>query len=272
MREVSAEQLAGLLRHLGLQAGQGVMVHTALHYLGRPQSGLLTYLQALCQVLNIAVPSQDIHARPGQSSGTLAVPTFNFSFARGQAFERQKTPAEGMGVFSEYLRQLPEAQRSGHPLQSLAAIGRQAPELAALDTAGAFDTGSAFERLVEDDYTLLLLGADIQAVSLLHYSEQRAGVPYRYWKEFSGPVTDQGKTTQAAYRMYVRDLELDPRLEIYAVQDLLQARGCWRQVQLNYGQIAAFQAQDFVQAADELLARDPWCFVTNPPMDNNSSP
>lgn len=272
MREVTAGQLASLLQQLGLQAGRGVMAHTALHFLGRPQAGMLTYLQALCQVLNIAVPSQGIAARPGEPVGTLAVPTFNFDFARGQAFNRQYTPAEGMGVFSEYLRQLPEARRTAHPLQSLAAIGRQAEELARLDTPGAFDPGSAFERLLEDDYTILLLGVDIQAVSLLHYSEQRARVPYRYWKEFTGPLFDEGAASQAAYRMYVRNMDLDPRLEIYAIQELLQQRGRWQAAALNYGQVAAFQARDFVQAADELLAKDPWCFVTNPPEQGRSSP
>jgi aminoglycoside N3'-acetyltransferase len=272
MREVTTRQLTGLLRQLGLQAGTGVMVHTALQFLGRPQAGLFTYLQALCQVLNIPVPSLGIPVDHDLAIGTLVVPTFNFAFARGQAYDRQHTPAEGMGVFSEYLRQLPEARRTAHPLQSLAAIGLQADELAWLDTPGAFDDGSAFERLLTEDYTLLLLGADIQAVSLLHYSEQRAQVPYRDWKSFTGLLIDEGTTAQATYRMYARDLELDPRLEIYPIQDLLQPRGCWRAAALNYGQVIAFQARDFVQAADELLAQDPWCFVTNPPRQGKSSP
>lgn len=272
MLEVSVKKLLSLLRQLGLQPGQGVMVHSALHYLGRPQAGLLTYLQALSQVLNIAVPSQGLDVDPDQPVGTLVVPTFNFGFARSQAFDRQQTPAEGMGTFSEYLRQLPEARRTAHPLQSLAAIGQQADELAALDTPGAFDAGSAFERLLAENYTILLLGADIQAVSLLHYSEQRARVPYRYWKEFTGLVSGPAGPSEASYRMYVRDMALDPRLEIYAIQELLQARGCWRQVPLNYGLLAAFAAQDFVQAADELLAQDPWCFVTNPPASQSDKP
>lgn len=265
MREVSAEQVHALLAQLGLSTGQGVMVHSALHLLGRPAQGPNTYLQALSRILNIPLPSLQIPEVPEQDIGTLAVPAFNFGFARGEAFDPINTPAVGMGVLSETVRQLPEARRTLHPLQSMAVVGAHADALAALDTPGAFDPGSAFERLLELDYSILLLGADIQSVSLLHYSEQRARVPYRYWKEFSGVVHQGERSVNRTYRMYVRNLELDPHLEIYAIQRLLAGRGLWQQVPLNYGALACFKARDFTAAADELLAADPWQFVTNRP-------
>ena len=265
MREVSAEQVHSLLVQVGLSAGQGVMVHSALHLLGRPAQGPNTYLQALSQALNIPLPSLHLPRDPQQDTGTLAVPAFNFGFARGEAFDPSSTPAVGMGVLSETVRQLPEARRTPHPLQSMAVLGAHAAELAARDTPGAFDPGSSFERLLDLDFSILLLGADIQAVSLLHYSEQRAQVPYRYWKDFNGLVRIGDQAQIRTYRMYVRDMELDPRLEIYAIQHLLAERGQWRQTTLNYGTLALFKARDFTAAADELLAADPWCFVTNRP-------
>jgi aminoglycoside 3-N-acetyltransferase len=151
--------------------------------------------------------------------------------------------------------------------------GSPRTELAGRDTLGAFDPGSAFERLLELDFKVLLLGADIQAVSLLHYSEQRLGVPYRYWKDFSGLVRTGETWETRTYRMYVRDLQLDPQLKIYPIQDLLEARGQWRSAPLNYGQLAVFKARDFVAAADELLAHDRWIFVPtgNQPANRGSA-
>jgi aminoglycoside 3-N-acetyltransferase len=109
------------------------------------------------------------------------------------------------------------------------------------------------------------LGADVQAASVLHYSEQRVGVPYRYWKEFSGRIR-RGETWQpSTYRMYVRDLEMDPRLEIYQVEEALRRRGQWQSVPLNYGSISLCTLSDFVNATSDLLREDPWRFVTNPP-------
>lgn len=268
MREVTSDQVAQILAVLGMVEGQGVIVHSALQFLGRPSQGPLTYLKALSQVLNFPVPSLGISHQVELATGTLAVPTFNFAFARGEAFNSQETPAEGMGVFSEYVRRLPESRRSRHPLQSLAAIGADANRLCELDTPGAFDAGSAFDFTLDRDYGILLLGCDIQAVSLLHYSEQRAAVPYRSWKDFSGEIVMEGRLTKQTYRMYARDLDLNPHLEIYAIQELLEKRGQWRQAAINYGQVVLFKARHFVHAANELLQQDPWIFVTNRPAES----
>jgi len=197
--------------------------------------------------------------------GTLVVPTFNFAFARGEPYDPMTTPSAGMGAFSEYVRQLPEARRTPHPMQSLAVIGRHTDDLASRDTPSAFDPGSAFERLLQLDFKLLLLGADIQAVSMLHYSEQRARVPYRYWKDFSGQVKTAQGWQELSYRMFVRDLEIDAHIQLYPVQARLEQRDLWHSVPLNYGQVAACRLVDFVAAVDEFLARDPWSLVVNRP-------
>jgi aminoglycoside 3-N-acetyltransferase len=151
-------------------------------------------------------------------------------------------------------------------MQSLGVVGRYAGDLAGRDTLSAFDPGSAFERMLELEFKLLLLGADIQAVSMLHYSEQRASVPYRYWKDFTGQVKTTTGWQPRTYRMFVRDLELDPLLQLHPIQKVLETRGQWRSVPLNYGEIALCRLVDFVTAADKLLADDPWSLVANRPV------
>lgn len=253
MNEVNEQQVVAALQAVGVRAGDGLLVHSALQYLGRPTGGVGMYYNALVSVLE------------GQKTrlalATIAVPAFNFAFARGEPYDPQVTSSVGMGAFSEYIRRLAGARRTLHPMQSLAVIGRHAEDLASRDTPSAFDPGSAFERMLELDFKLLLLGADIQAVSMLHYSEQRARVPYRYWKEFSGPVkTDQGWERRTC-RMYVRDLDIDPQIEMHAVQARLQAGGLWNETRVNYGKISLCRLADFVAVADELLAADPWALV-----------
>ena len=259
MREVTIEQIVVILRQLGIQPSDGLLVHSALQYLGRSAGGVNPaglYFDALCTVLEI-----DLHA----PKGTLAVPTFNFSFAEGEPYDPQTTPSQGMGIFSEYVRQQPAARRTSHPMQSLAVIGAYAADLIGRDTPSAFDPSSVFERMLELDFKLLLLGTDIQAVSIIHYSEQRAQVPYRYWKDFTGQVKNPstGDWETRTYRMYVRDLELDPQLKLYRIQEVLQSRGQWAAQPLNYGNISTCRVRDFVAAADELLAADPWALVSN---------
>jgi aminoglycoside N3'-acetyltransferase len=283
MLEVTKEQVVQSLLGVGIQPGDGLLVHSAVQYLGRPAGGMDLYYRALWEVLEgkLGFRSEELGVRkkglgaltPNSYSltpnsylltfGTLAVPTFTFAFARGEDYDPQTSPSIGMGVFAEAIRQRSEALRTPHPMQSLAVIGRYAADLASRHTSGAFDPGSAFERLLELDFKLLLLGADVQAVSMLHYVEQRRQVPYRYWKDFSGLVKTAAGWETRTYRMFVRDLEQDPHIELYPVQACLQERNLWQQVRFNYGQVASCRLVDFVNVLDEFIASDPWSLVVN---------
>ncbi len=249
MQEVRKEQVVHCLKTLGIQPGDGLLVHSAVQFLGRPVGGLQMYSEALQETLG--------------PQGTLVVPTFNFAFAHGERYDPAETPSKDMGAFSEYVRRLPEVQRTPHPMQSIAAIGRYAGDLAGRDTLSAFDPGSAFERMLELDFKLLLLGADSRAVSMFHYCEQRQRVPYRYWKDFTGEVRTPDGWQTRTYRMYVRDLDLNPQLTLDPVVEWMQHRGEWRTAPLNYGWVTTCRLADFVAAADQFLSRDPWSLVTN---------
>jgi aminoglycoside 3-N-acetyltransferase len=266
MKSITPAEILAAFHKLGLQAGDYLLVHSAIQYLGRPEGGVGIYFNALCEILNIPSPLYSLPSTSLSSlKGTLAVPAFNFAFARGEPYDPQNTPSTGMGVFSEYVRLQPGVRRTSHPMQSLAVIGSAAQDIASLDTPGAFDDGSAFERLLQLDCKILLLGADIDAISMLHYSEQRARVPYRYWKEFRGLVNTSTGWQERTYRMYVRDLDLDPRLTLKPVKDMLENQGQLKSMPLNYGTISVLKARDFVAAVDACLARDPWALVTNRP-------
>lgn len=235
--ELIRAQLDRALAAVGVATGDGLLVHSALQYLGKPQGGLEMVLDALQAAVGAA--------------GTIVVPTFSFTV--DGHFDPATTPSKGMGVFSEYVRMNKNAIRTHHPMQSVAAIGAAAADIAGRDTLSPFDAGSAFARMLELDFKLLLLGADVQAASIVHYSEQRANVPYRYWKQFG------------AHKMFVRDMNLDPQLKLAPVQAALENSGLWRSVELNYGRIACCKLADFVSAADALLGADAWALVPNKP-------
>lgn len=283
MNEVTRQQVIDTLQALGVQPGDGLLVHSALQFLGRPapeQDGLEMYLEALCTAVGCEWPSRSEPELPIDvpKEGTIAVPTFNFAFARGEPYDPETTPSIGMGAFSEFVRRQPGARRTSHPLQSLAVIGKVADDLAGRDTLSAFDAGSAFERMVELNFKILLLGADIDAISLIHYSEQRQNVPYRYWKDFTGKVkvyphpdplpgvrersgAEGGVWEDRTYRMYVRDLDLDPHLTLHPVGDEMIAKDLFHSVPLNYGQVSLLNMADFVPIVDRFLADDPFSLM-----------
>jgi len=251
--KVNRELAISTLETVGLKKGDGVMVHSALQFLGIPEGGMCIYYDALTTVLGI-----------GSGIGTLVVPTFNFGFAHDHFFDQASTPAEEMGVFPEFVRQQPGVLRSPHPMQSVASAGQYAADLSGRDTPSAFDPGSTFDRMLELDFKLLLLGADVRYTSMIHYAEQRMQVPYRYWKEFTGEVRLIGQPPQVrTYRMFARDLAIDPEVSSAPVQKVLEERGLWNSVPLNYGKVALCRFRDFVSVAEELLLKDPWALVQN---------
>jgi aminoglycoside N3'-acetyltransferase len=251
LQTLTRAQLEAALAAVGVHHGDGLLVHSALQLLGRPEGGLQMILDALRQAVG--------------AKGTIAVPTFAFVFHLGQDFDAAKSPSKDMGAFSEFVRQQPESLRTRHPMQSLSVLGAHAADLAQRDTLSAFDPGSAFERMLELEFKLLLLGADVQAASIVHYSEQRAGVPYRYWKDFTGRVKLDQQWETRTYRMFVRDLDIDPQLKLAPIQAALEAKGQWRSHSVNYGQVAVCTLLDFVATTDALLAADPWALVANKP-------
>ncbi len=249
--ELTRIDLLAALQDAGIGAGDGLLVHSALQFLGQPEGGLQMILNTLREAVG--------------EEGTLAVPAFNFGFARGDDYDPYTTPSQGMGAFSEFVRHQPRVLRTLHPMQSLAIQGPHAQELIVGDTCSAFDDGSAFDRMLHMGFKLLLLGADIQAASIVHYSEQRAAVPYRYWKEFTGRINFAGRWRTKTYLMYARNLDLDPQLRLAPIQHSLEAAGQWRSAPLNFGRIASCTLTDFVAVTNGLLAADPWALVTNKP-------
>src|SRR5690606_4245560 len=89
MLETTPALVAVALRDLGLGPGQNVLVHSAVQFLGRPMGGVGMYYATLSEAL---------------AGGTVAVPTFTFAFARGEPYDPQVSPSEGMGAFSEWVR------------------------------------------------------------------------------------------------------------------------------------------------------------------------
>ena len=199
------------------------------------------------------------------NSGTIAVPTFNFDFCAGKPFDRQETPSKGMGVFSEYVRNLDGALRSHHPMQSISMIGEKKGYVIENDTESAFSKEGPFDRLLKLNSKILLLGADFNSVSMIHWVEEKNEVPYRYWKSFSGDYLDNGKRTKRTYKLFVRSLELNPQLKMYYVERVLAKQKKLFSTKIGSGFIKVFSMKDFVAIADECIIKNPYFFVSNHP-------
>lgn len=144
--------------------------------------------------------------------GTLLFPTFNWDFCRGIGFDYHRTPVR-TGALSKAALKRRDFARTAHPLYSFAVWGAHRQELLENDSVDSFGPGTIFDMLYDWNAKALVIGlSPLQGVTYIHHVEQKVGVPYRYNKEFMGDYTDEsGVCTKRTYRMYVRDLEMDPK-------------------------------------------------------------
>lgn len=135
---------------------------------------------------------------------TLVVPTFTFSFCNGTSYNVKESRSK-MGVFNEYIRRLPETERSVDPLMSCAALGADKSVVRDLGH-NSIGEGCTFDKIhAAKTGRFLFLGVGAaKCMTYTHYVEERVHVPYRYDKPFTGAIVDGDREYQDTYNLYVR--------------------------------------------------------------------
>jgi aminoglycoside 3-N-acetyltransferase len=200
---VTRSRLAADLRKLGLREGGIAMVHTRMSALGWVVGGSETVVRALLDALGpegtvAAYAGWEEHVyrpedRPAEHREAYLVEPPVFDVATAEAvYEHGRIP--------ERLRSWPGAERSDHPEASVVAVG---PRGAWLTTEhpddDAYGPGTPFARLVEADGQVLLLGAPLETVTLLHHAEALARVPEKRRVTYRAWVAEDGRPVERTY-------------------------------------------------------------------------
>jgi aminoglycoside 3-N-acetyltransferase len=188
----TSQALADDLAGLGLEAGDAVMVHASLRKLGPVLGGADGVIAALRQAVEpdgciLAYVSwleqfedaQDENGRLHPAIKPL-IPAFDPATSRANPDH---------GWFAEALRTTPGARRSGNPGASVAALGAGAEAFTAdhpLDYG--YGAGSPFARLVAAGGKVLMLGAPLDTMSLLHHAEHLAAIPGKRLRRMEVPL------------------------------------------------------------------------------------
>lgn len=194
----SRARLVEDLHGLGLASGDVVMVHASVRSVGEVAGGPdeihraivdavgpagTVFMYAGCPAYVDEVGRGDL--TPEQEAEVLAhLPAFDAKTARS---------ARDHGILVEFFRTWPGSIVNPHPARFVAS-GRQASHLFATQPWDyAFGRGSALDRFVELDGSILLLGSDHDAVTFLHYVEHVIDVPDRRVARFRVPVLENGE-------------------------------------------------------------------------------
>jgi aminoglycoside 3-N-acetyltransferase len=159
------------LASLGVQPGGILMVHAALRSLGPITGGVSVLIKALLDSL-------------GHSGTLVAYVDFEPFFESTDEPEipvfdkRTAHAARDHGILHEAIRTWPGALRSDHPDAGVAAIGARAEWITVPHPFQyGYGEGTPFARIVEADGAVLMLGAPLDTVTLLHHAEHKARIP-----------------------------------------------------------------------------------------------
>ncbi|MEO6395756.1 MAG: aminoglycoside 3-N-acetyltransferase [Devosia sp.] len=188
---VTRQSLAADFATIGLKAGDAVLAHAALRRIGPIVGGPDMVVAAMLDTLGTegtilaytdwlgADDLDDPALRPH-------FPPFDPKSSRG---------ARENGFFPEMLRTTPGALRSASPGASCAALGAQAEWFVA-DHAMDYGYGphSPFGKLVEAGGKVLMLGAPLDTMTLLHHAEHLAVFAPKRIIRYEAPILVGGRT------------------------------------------------------------------------------
>lgn len=191
--------LARDLRALGMVDGDAVMVHAAVSAVGPLLDGPDTVVAALRDVVGpagtvLAYTDWEIRFHEvAHDDGSVPEPWRSLA----APFDpRASRAARENGVLPEFLRTTPDAVRSAAHGASVAALGARASwfvEPHPLDYG--YGPGTPLARLVEAEGRVLLLGAPLDTMTLLHHAEHLADLPGKRVLRYEVPLLgDDGRT------------------------------------------------------------------------------
>jgi aminoglycoside 3-N-acetyltransferase len=195
---VGRGRLGRELRALGVRQGGVLMIHARISALGWVVGGSGAVVQALLDALG---PNGTLMAYAGWEDDSFGMEEWPAAWRA--AYEAELPPfdprtAEAVhanGRLPERIRTWPGAVRSRQPEAGTVAVGRRADWLAAdhpMDDA--YGAGSPLAKLVEAEGQVLMLGAPLSTITLLHHAEATARVSNKRRVTYRMPLLSDGQT------------------------------------------------------------------------------
>lgn len=238
------------LRLCGIKEGDILFSHSNVGFFGIPDG--IKYSDELCALINDAIFSVI------GASGTLVVPSFSYSFGndkKDKIFDVINTKTS-MGIFSEYIRNLPESKRSHDPMFSVSAIGSNAIDLTAHVSSECFGKDSFWDRFYKIEGKICNFNFDYGS-TFVHYVEKMLSVPYRKDHIFTGViVAPDGKQEESSVTFFCRNLEDNGAEAKFERFNALAKEKYEKRSSVGRGEIVVITAQEtYKLIADTMLTQ-----------------
>ena len=200
---ITRRLIAAGLTSLGVRPGGVLMVHTRMSALGWVVGGSGTVVQALLDALGL---DGTLMAYAGWDHDSYDLDTWPAD--RRAAYEADPPAFDPVtseatrdnGRLPERIRTWPGAHRSRQPEANIVALGALAAGIVADHPwDDPYGPGSPLAKLVEANGQVLMLGAPLETITLLHHAEATAQVPDKRHVTYRMPLLENGQIVWRAF-------------------------------------------------------------------------
>jgi aminoglycoside 3-N-acetyltransferase len=253
---VTRDDVANGLRRLGIAANDTVFFHSSLKSMGTVEGGPDAVIEGVLDAVG-----------PG---GTVAVPAFKLTERDGPfgSWYDHETTSSTVGLITETLRRRPDAQRSFHPIHSVAAVGRLARLLTAEHRNcfgrvtpwcdAGFAQGSPLDLLARWNAWYVLLGVDFNVQTIMHYVETLLA---------DGTVRRATGAARERLRLGIRHWGGEgvwPSLRRPPLGEQLVAEGVYRRTTIGAATVYGARCQAILRRALEIVLEAPDAWLNEP--------
>ena len=251
-RTITRELLTRDLTRLGVRKGDCVMLHSSLSSLGWVEGGAATVVEAFLDAMG--------------PEGTLLTP----AFTGGAWTEHMALPdcrgvcpqdfcpsrwASREGAIPNAALQRPGCLRGCHPTHSWIANGARCQEAlrGQRECPTPCGRGNPFEKVVEWDGCIVILGVGVDTITLWHYYEDLLEVDYLGYYH--------PEARHLSYCATGKRIQYDfPGI----MQDVVRASGIMTTGRVGRSESGLIRARVFRRFMATIMADDPDCFVLRP--------
>lgn len=191
---INKNMLSSQLKDLGLESGQIIMVHASLRAIGKVLGGPDQIHQAIMDAifpngtLMMYIGCEPEYEAIGR--GKLSAEEENDILQNCPAFNPDTARARrDYGTLAEFFRSWPGVLCSTNPGARIAALGTKAKWLVSDHPLNyGYGPGSPFAKMYENQGKILLVGSDLDQITLLHYAEHITPIKEKRIKRFKVPL------------------------------------------------------------------------------------
>jgi aminoglycoside 3-N-acetyltransferase len=220
---ITHTQLVSDFKTLGVLPEQTIMLHASVNAVGKVMGGANVILQALLETLT---PEGTLMMYAGWED----IPDYMLDlppdlhpiyYAEHPVFDPMIARAvRKNSILAEFLRTFPGTQRSQNPEASMIAHGKHAAWLTDNHPLNyGYGLGSPLAKLIEIKGYVLMLGAPLDRVTLLHHAEYQAKMRHKNVIHYPCPILRDGKKVWVD----IEDYETGEPHDAYTLDEIVHA-------------------------------------------------